>query len=596
MNLIDQQKVLFDSGNAVNAMYNAIPQSDPFKNVYLGMMSPTRPPEVEEFLASRELMMQDANAVARAFRKDTRGMKEFPDIGALRKSGDAPIAKANLDVGTLTNFASITGGQSLGYVSLDVQMARGTVRPGSFTLYQALHKTRAYQVVDYWAYASDTGGPLPGAAFQGFSSVGTGTLSTSAGKYLLENITLKLAVNGRAITTALAAQNSFVDVTAQENINAALSVLESLNWASYWGNPTLYANQFLGVYNQINNFNLNATTGNGQNVIDFQSWNNSYASAQGWSPQQSLFNLIYQWAGQITNYNQFGRITHAFMSPSCAGSLQGLATTLLNNIVAGFASSSEAHPIVVNGDLQGMQTRFGQIQFPIDMYITARDAPAQAIKNSDGTNNGTASAPSPPSAAACTLSGAAAAGSAWTASYVAASGWYTYAVAAMDASMNESTLTWATPISGIVAGRAINVAVTGNATADFVAFRIYRSGLGEQMTAATPLNPAAVRYVGTVAASGSSATATFSDLNTKIPGGETLFLFDMDEQDMAIDFRYLLPLTKIDLFAQNLFMPWAVTAIGAARVRVPKFHGLIINYVGDNPVFNPLSTNTNTVL
>lgn len=595
MQLIDQNKILMDAGLAVTEMYNHIPASDPFKNVYLGLMTPNRIPEVEEFLASREVHMMDSNAKSRKFRSDVRGFmgKNFPEIGDLRKSGEAPLAKANLDVGTLTNFAQITGGQSLGYVSLDVQMARGTVRPGSFTLYQALHKTRAYQVVDYWAYASDTGGPLPGGAFQGFSSVGTGTLSTSAGKYLLENINLKLAVNGRAITTALAAQNSFVDVTAQENINAALTVLESLNWASYWGNPTIFANQFNGVYNQINAYNPPAS-GNGANTIDYQGWYNSYASAQGWSPQQALFNLIYQWSGQITNYNQFGRITHAFMSPSCAGSLQGLATTLLNNIVAGFGSNSEANPIVVNGDLQGVQTRFGAIQFPIDMYITARDCPAQGIKNADGTNNASSSAPSPAATVTVALSGAASPGSAWTASYVASSGYYTYAVAATDASMNESTLTWATPISGVTAGTAYTVNITGNATADYVAFRVFRSGLGERMT--SNYNPAAVRYIGSVAASGSSATASFVDNNTKIPGGETIFLFDMDEQDMAIDYRYLLPLTKIDLFAQNLFMPWAVTAIGATRIRVPKFHGLILNYVGDNPVFNPLSTNTATVV
>ena len=593
---IDNQKIMFDAGQEVNRLFSAIPNNDPFKNVYLGMMSPTRPPEVEAFLASREAQMEDANAISRAFRKNTR-MQEFPKLGELRKSGQAPLAKANLDVGTLTNFASITGGQSLGYVSLDVQMARGTVRPGSFTLYQALHKTRAYQVVDYWAYASDTGGSLPGAAFQGFSSVGTGTLSTQAGKYLLENITLKLAVNGRAITTALAAQNSFVDVTAQENINAALTVLESLNWASYWGDSTLYANQFLGAYNQINAFNQNASGAKlGQNVIDFQAWNASYASAQGWSPQQSLFNLIYQWAGQITNYNQFGRITHAFMSPTCAGSLQGLATTLLNNIVAGFESNGNAHPIVVNGDLQGIQTRFGAIQFPVDLYITARDAPAQAIKNSDGTNNATSVSPTPPSAAAAVVSGGAFANSGWTASYTASSGWYTYAVAATDSSMNESTLAYATPVSGVTTGGAITVNITGGSATDFVAFRVYRSGLGERQPTLTPTNPGSYRYIGTVAGSGSGVAVSFVDGNFKIPGGETLFLFDLDEQDMALDYRYLLPLTKIDLFAQNLYMPWAVTAIGGLRVRVPKFHGIIINYVGDNPVFNPLSTNSTSVV
>jgi hypothetical protein len=89
---------------------------------------------------------------------------------------------------------------------------------------------------------------------------------------------------------------------------------------------------------------------------------------------------------------------------------------------------------------------------------------------------------------------------------------------------------------------------------------------------------------------------TFQDTNAKIPGSEVIFLLDMDESDMAIDYRWLLPLTKIELFAQNLFMPWAVAAIGSVRLRVPKFHGMISNYVPDNPEWNPLSNNINATI
>ena len=74
-------------------------------------------------------------------------MKEFPSDRELMKSDNA-LMKADLDVGTLTNLAQVTGGQSLGFVSLDTNMARGTIRPGSFTLYQMLKKTGANQVVD----------------------------------------------------------------------------------------------------------------------------------------------------------------------------------------------------------------------------------------------------------------------------------------------------------------------------------------------------------------------------------------------------------------------------------------------------------------
>lgn len=576
----DKAVMDFAIATAADTIAKSIHHNDPMRNVYLAMVMPheSRPAPVEEFLKSREAQMADANSIARAFRANTR-QRTFPSLAALRKSG-AALAKAQLDVGTLTNFAQITGGQSLGYVSLDTQMARGTVRPNSFTLYQALHKTRAFQIVDYWSYASDTGGAIPGAAFASYGSVGSGSLTTSAGKYQLQNITLKLAVDGRSITTALAAQNSFVDVAAQENTNAALTVLESVNWACYYGNPTFYATQFTGIDGQIP----------AANKIDYQGWYNSYAAAQGWSQAQALFNLIYQWSGQITSYNQFGRITHAFMSPQAAGSLQGLVTTLLNNVVTAITGHMDRPDgIVVNGDLQGMRTRFGEIQFPIDLYITARDKPAQAILFADGTNAASTTAPTPPQTVTVAVTGATT-NSAWTTSYVAASGQYMYAAASTDANMKESTLTWATVVSGIAVGGAYRVTVTGPVAADAINFRIFRSGLGLTVSG----NPAAVRFIGTIAASGAGAVV-FTDLNTKIPGGEPIFLLDLDEADNALDFRYLLPLTKIELFAQNLFMPWAVAAIGSVRVKVPKFHGLINNYVGDNPDWNPLSNNANAV-
>ena len=102
---------------------------------------------------------------------------------------DGSLAKAGpLDVGTNTNFSQISGGQSLGYVSLDTQLARGTIRPDSFSLYQALPKSAAFQIVDYWAYTDDIGGGPVGTNFAGFGNVSSGTLSTTAGKYNLMNV------------------------------------------------------------------------------------------------------------------------------------------------------------------------------------------------------------------------------------------------------------------------------------------------------------------------------------------------------------------------------------------------------------------------
>ena len=586
MSNFDTEQQQFVVSKARDQMIASISPNDPLRDFYLSVagMNPGLVKDMQEKTAPE---IAKANAIARIFRQNTRAQKFATKKEALEKGY---ISKSQLDVGSLTNFAQITGGQSLGYVSLDTQMARGTVRPNSFTLYQALNKSAAFQVVDYWPYASDTGGGLPGTAFSGFSNVSSGTLSTSAGIYNLSNITLKLAVNGRAITTALAAQNSFVDVSAQENINAALTVLESINWSCYWGNPTIYPNQFQGIFGTLP----------AANIYDFQAFSNGYASAQGWSSAQTAFNLIYEAAAGITGYRQYGRITHAFMSPVMAGSLQGLVTTLLNNITNNLTPTQERlHGVIVDGDLQGIRTRFGEIQFPIDFYITARDKPAQTIVYGNGTNAATTSNPTPPTSVTVAVS-ASATNSAWTSTYVASSGVYSYAVAGCDQSMNESYLTYMASgvgagstisASGIAASGAYKLTITP-ADTSCQAFRVYRSGLGYAPATSGAANAASYRYIGTVAASGASAV-TFTDLNTVIPGSETIFLLDLDEQDNAVDYRFLLPLTRIELFAQNLYMPWAVASIGSVRVRVPKFNGAVVNVVPDNPDFNPLSANPN---
>jgi len=552
-------------------------------------------------MAAREALAKSAepaNAYAEAWRNQARYYQTMSPDGVRRSNLDEvaksnPLAKAVLDVGTVTNLTQVTGGETLGFVSLDTRMARATVRPDSFTLYQSLAKSAAFQVVDYWPYIDDTGGALPGSATSGFSNVSSGALSTNAGIYSLQSINLKLMLDGRAVTMALMAQNNFVSINEQENANSALSVLSTADWLCFHGNPTLWPNQFTGLSSSIPT----------NNIFDFQQFYQNNGVAMGWSYAQTLFNMIYEVAAVVTSWGRFGRTTHAFMTPTTAGSLQSLVTTLLNNITNW--TSGNQRGIVVNGDLQGMHTRMGPIQFPMDLMITARDIPAQGQPRSNGTNPATSTGPTPPTGVVAVASGAAYAGTNWGVGvgspYVSGTAKYFYAVASTDVNMNESTLTWSTFVpasgaSGIFATGAVVVSIAGPAAADATAYRVFRTGAGEASAAsgspfASGANSAtAVRYIGSVTASG-SGTVTFVDANAKIPGGEEIFLLDMRGEDGSLDYRYLLPLTRVELFAANLYMPWAVCSIGAIRNRIPRFNAIITNYVPDNPTWNPLGSN-----
>ncbi len=534
-----------------------------------------------------------ANAISSVYRSNIPKYNSdiFEYREALKKNQvlAKALSKAGpLDVGSLTNFSQINGGQTLGYVSLDTRMARGTIPPQSFTLYNALKKTAAFQIVDYWTYASATGGQLPGSSFAGTGTVSTGTLPTDAGQYQMQFITLKLALDGRAITVALAAQNSFVDVQEQENTNAALSVLSSINWACYWGqsgrytatgtNGLIYSTQFQGIFGLLRS----------KNIYNFSSWFPTQNASL--SQQQGLYNLIYDAAANIVGYRNYGKITHAFMSPEVIGDLQSMVTTLLNNIVTNITQFGlRTDGIVVNGDLQGMKTRFGNIQFAVDILINSRNMPAEAIivdEENPQPQTVAVSVLGPPASVVGTVEAAGQAGSLWSSAYTPASNEYMYAVATVNDQMQESTLTYSAVVSGIPATGSVSLAIAQSTTGPVgTAYRVYRSGLGYNVTVNT--NAAAFRYIGEVVNAG--ATTTYVDLNDWIPGSETIFLLDMDDADDAIDYRYLLPLSRIELFASNLFMPWAVATIGSVRLRIPKFHGAITNYVPDNPNWNPLS-------
>lgn len=546
---------------------------------------------VGDFLRAQSPHIEKSNLRASWFRENPRP-RYIPDIDDMLVKGQ-PIAKANsiLDVGTSVNLASIAGGQSVGYMSLDTRLYRSTIRPNSFTLYNLLSKSQAFQVVDLWSTATDTGGGPAGTNFQtvnqGNSIVGS-SLQTSAGVYDLNTLLLALVVNGRAITIPLAAQNNFVDITAQETANAALSCLYSIDWANYWGNSSMFPSQPNGIFTVLSN----TVSGN---IIDFWNYYTGSPSASGLTQQQALFNLIYEVCGRLTIQYTWSHITHAMFSPTTAADLQSLITTELNNLI-NVGRNIRVEGVMPNGDLQGMKTRFGEIQFPIDVCIPARDTPVAAYKNAQGVAY-TISTPSAPGGVTATLvTGSAYLSNNWTSQFTANNATYEYAVASTDSFMNETVLTYSNVVSGLTsadaaAGAAYQLAIAPpTATTGLQAYRIFRSGLGYNLT--TGQNPASFRWIATVTAN-ATGNVTFNDTNAWLPGSDTVFMLDLDPGDAAIDYRMLLPLTKVNLFADNIYMPWAVCGIGSIRLTIPKFHAAIKNYPAANPAWNMFEPNLN---
>lgn len=576
MDHLSQERLFAESMATAASQIQAI--DNPQMRGFLTSMASMRNGEVagrnfnRAFESFEQGPMAQANAVAKALRTDWHkfNKRAMPSASEVMSKADfeGSVMKSTMDVGFLTDLAALTGGQSLGLVSMDTRVMRGTVRPNSFTLYNVLKKTRANQMVDFWTTAYSVGGNLPGSAYTATSNQTNGSIAPNNGTYGNNFCTLKMLVDGRALTVALAAQSSFLDIAEQESANGAINLLSSMNWSIYWGNPTLYPTQPAGLASLIP----------ASNVVNFQE---AYAaSSQTLSQQQFLYDLVYQQAGFIDG-TQFGTTTHVFGTPTTMGDLQSLVTMNLSQFISNPGNGTT--PIVINGDFQGMRTRFGDIQFPMDLFIDFRDRPAASIVNQLTNAPITVTTVNAPTSVTPTVQ-TAVAGSNFTTGngYV---GTYTYAVAAADSAMNESGLTFSSAVTTLANGGSVTLAIAPNGTAA-TAFRIYRSGLGY-----TGTNASSFRLIGEVAATGAT-TVNFVDLNTKIPGSQTLFLLDLDDGHDAIDYRWLLPITKVDLFAQNMYMPWAITHIGTPRIKMPKWHGMITNYIPASPQWNPLQPNT----
>ncbi len=481
--------------------------------------------------------------------------------------------KSGLDVGLQTNLSQVVGGQALGHISLDTEVYRSTIRPNMFTMYYALKKTPAKQIVDYWPVATDTGGPLSGSAWAGFGGAYTNVMNYDSGNYSLNTLTLGLAYNARAITTALSTQDSFVNINDQETANAALSVLKTVDWTIYWGNRTLYANVPNGIYPQLPP----------ENIFDFRDFN-AKTNASGNTPiSQVLFNLILDACGQISGWNTFGQPSHAFMPSNAFAKASQFLMQVVNNVVNLGPGAANRGSVFINADSRGLNTGFGLVKFVGDVNIVARNRPAQAILKPDGSNSATASNPTKPSTVVAAV-GTPGSGRSFEAAYNGSR--FIYGVSILDASMVESQVTWAylgttaTWTVPVNTGQAVTLTITPG-VADGVTARIYRSG-SAVANGYVPGNADVnrVQYIGEVALNGLTPV-NFVDTNAWIPGSEPIFLVDLNDFDKALDYRYLMPLCRINLYANQLFMPWAVAHIGAPRLTIPKWHGAIINFVPD---------------
>ena len=132
------EQMKFAQAQASDAMMAQVAQAggsvSRYTDVFAGIVAPPemRDPAITGMLDNASKTAAAANAYARAYRAGGQAYQRQSAVydkdgnaltyQAVLAKGRGALAKAAgpLDVGTNTNFASISGGQSLGYVSLDI--------------------------------------------------------------------------------------------------------------------------------------------------------------------------------------------------------------------------------------------------------------------------------------------------------------------------------------------------------------------------------------------------------------------------------------------------------------------------------------------
>jgi hypothetical protein len=230
-----------------------------------------------------------------------------PDIlSALADSGvENPglrsIVKALSTVGQGTDLAALTGGGALRVENLDPVLAAATVESKHFKLFNRLLPNRrdSWSLLDQAVRKNDIGG-FPGSATA--TETGVGQVQRN-GDY--QRIVTELSVYSvqrsiplvTAFQGALQMQAGMVDFSAaeEEDLNAALEILQSVESSLFYGNKAANGSSIDGFFTQIAN---NAP----QNVIDLRG-----DSVQSHTALSKL-------AGRLTAFGAWGSPDTAFMT------------------------------------------------------------------------------------------------------------------------------------------------------------------------------------------------------------------------------------------------------------------------------------------
>lgn len=460
--------------------------------------------------------------------------------------------------GAGTDLSTLTGAGALRVENLDPVLFSVTVENKHFSLFNKLlpHKRDTFSMLDQQTVKKGIGS-FPGSAVSNELATGrpdrTGDykrLLTELGQFTdFRQVGLVTALQGAMQQKAGAANFSTV---AEENVNASLTILESVEWSLFNADRAVSPFEINGL---IPGIKANAPG----NVIDM--------GGDYFTDHTKLTDL----AARICRKPWFGK-------PDMIYTSTGAKTDLDNCLVSGYrlnpegVSNTEVGIPVVGMRYSAVGIGQGLMNIEPHAYIEEELIPVQA------QNATLCSGAGPASVAGGTVAPGSTTGSLWK---TGQDGNYHYVVEACRPGETSVAVVTASA-TAVAVGGSIDLTITQSADGKETHYNIYRGRKGGTNGLTD------VRLVARVAKSG-GATTVWRDLNAKIPGTSEIVMLTSAPQLGALTWVQMLPLTQYPLANVDLSMKWACLLLGALRVPEFRKHGLVTNYLPKTATWKPFA-------
>lgn len=449
-----------------------------------------------------------------------------------------------------TDIASLQGGEALRFESLDSTLKAITVEQKHFRFWKNLARHNATAIIDQWIEKpQDAIARFPGS---GFNSE-TGDIAEHNANYTRKFDEVKYLMTMRRISVVLQNQQNVINVDADESYNAGLELIQSAEWANFYGDKAVVPVEYDGLDAAL-------TSRAPDNIRDMESS----------SDVTELYGQITDLSGFVAEHGNFGELTHMY---------HGLPvqTDLDNFLLAGYRVqiAGNAKSIEIGSPVNAIRSSHGDITMEKDVItgLRARQMPQEATSSHETDTSKLDTA----GTVTITIPGSAA-GSKFRAAHA---GEYWYGVASVN-KFGEAAIKWGDTSVTVAVGEEIKLSIAESSAANETGYAIYRS----QMDVDPGVDETLVRFVRRIAKT--STPTVFLDWNLYHPGSEDIFLVNHAPASQAISQAVMTSLSRFRLYPTvSLVYPFAYFMFCYLRITKPVQHAMIRNFLPTKATWRP---------